>query len=317
MLEKLIRLSKQPFLLPFYHLVSDDENSFSKYLYPPRKIEVFKKDLNVLLQYYTPVSLNEFIKLSQLNSQPKKPYFHLTFDDGLSNFYQIVAPILKEKKIPATIFLNTDFIDNKALFFRYKASLLIQLYEKSPIENKEKFYTFFKDKKNIKKTLLAINYQNKNILDELAIAVDYNFETFLKKEQPYLSSAQITALIKDGFTIGAHSKNHPLYANLTLSQQIKQTKESLNFLQEKYDIQYRSFSFPFNDLHVKKDFFLKMKTNLDISFGTAGIKNDRFPLNFHRLSFELADKDIKKFLIKEYLKYFLKIPLGKNTMPRN
>lgn len=316
-LGKFISISKQPSLVPFYHLVSDDENSFAKYLYPPRKVAVFKRDLDVLVSYYTPVSLSEFIRLSQLKEQPRKPYFHLTFDDGLSNFYKEVAPILETKKIPATIFVNTDFVDNKTLFFRYKASLLIQLYEKSTIEVKKKFHVFFKSEQNIKKSLLAIEYENRNVLDALALELTYSFDAFLNIEKPYLTTKQIEDLIKRGFTIGAHSKDHPLYGKLNFDTQIEQTKESLGFLQGKFNLDYNAFSFPFNDLDVKETFFLKMKPILDVSFGTAGIKKDRFATNFQRISFELADENIEKFLIKSYFKYILKILLRKNLMPRN
>lgn len=317
MLAKLIKLSNQPFLIPFYHLVSDEENSFAKYLYPPRKVETFKRDLEVLLKYYTPVSLHEFIVLSESENQPKKPYFHLTFDDGLSNFHDTVAPILEAKKIPATIFVNTNFIDNKALFYRYKASLLIQKYEISNSEEKKMFYDFFEGSKKVKEHLLAINYKNRNQLDELALKLTYSFNDFLESEKPYLTTIQINDLIKRGFTIGAHSTNHPLYAGISLQEQIEQTIESVAFVKDKFGVSYKAFSFPFNDLGVEKTFFHEMKNGLDISFGTAGIKKDRFSTNFHRLSFELADSDIEKFLIKEYIKYFLKTALGKNTMPRN
>jgi len=317
MLQKLIRLSNQSFLLPFYHLVSDNENSLAKYLYPPRKIKVFKKDLEILLKYYTPVSLEEFIRLSKTEEQPEKPYFHLTFDDGLSNFHKIVAPILEAENIPATIFINTDFVDNKALFYRYKASLLIQLYEQSNELIKNRFHTFFKDNKKIKQLLLAVSFSNKNQLDELAEDLNFSFDDFLKEKKPYLSIEQIQDLINRGFTVGAHSKDHPLYAKITMDEQLEQTKESFAFLKQNFKLQYKAFSFPFNDLGVKEAFFLEMQNELDISFGTAGIKKDRFVTNFQRLSFELADANIKNFLTKEYIKYFIKIPLGKNIMPRD
>ena len=50
----------------------------------------------------------------------------LSFDDGLREVYTIIAPILKERGLPATFFITTDFIDNKKLFYRNKASLLIE-----------------------------------------------------------------------------------------------------------------------------------------------------------------------------------------------
>ncbi len=316
-LKNLISGSKQRVLLPFYHKVTDDKNSFAKDLYIPRKIIDFKNDLDVLLKYYKSISLQEFISISKQKSI-KENYFHLTFDDGLSNFYKVVAPILLEKKIAATVFINTDFVDNKSLFYRYKASLLYQIYEKSTTNNKNKFYDFFNEKGTVKERLFAINYQNKLFLDELASVVNYSFEEYLEKEKPYLTSHQIQELIDMGFTIGAHSKSHPLYSMISLDEQLDETIESINWLVNKFQLNYKAFSFPHTDLEVTYDFFEKLaKTNeIDVSFGTSGIKKDTLKTNFQRIVFEIAKPNMENYLIKEYIKYLLKIPLFKNVMPR-
>ena len=59
-LKNLISISNRRLIVPFYHMVSDDENTFAKHLYSPRKIKDFKNDLEVLIKYYNPVSLKEF-----------------------------------------------------------------------------------------------------------------------------------------------------------------------------------------------------------------------------------------------------------------
>ena len=316
-LKNLIRSSNQRILLPFYHKVIDDENTFAKRLYKPRKIVDFKNDLTILQKYYKSISLCEFISISK-QERVRENYFHLTFDDGLSNFYKVVAPILLEKKIAATVFINTDFVDNKALFYRYKASLLYQFYEGGSQKIKNKFYNFFNEKKTIKDRLFSVNYQNKEILDDLSLAINYSFEEYLEKEKPYLTSSQIQELIDMGFTIGAHSKNHPLYSLISFEEQIKQTQESIDWLIEKFNLDYKAFSFPHTDLDVSKAFFVKFanENKIDVSFGTSGIKKDSFETNFQRIVFEIEQTNIEKHLIKEYIKYLIKIPLLKSVMPR-
>ena len=319
LLKILISKSSRRLIVPFYHMVSDDENTFAEYLYKPRKTADFKKDLEILKKYYNPISLEEFIKHSTSKNELKQNYFHVTFDDGLANFYKVVAPILLKEKISATIFINTDFVDNKSLFYRYKASLLYQLYQKSSQNQKIKFHDFFNQKKAIKEKLFSINYNNKEILDDLAKAVGYDFEKFLKEEKPYLTTIQIQELIEMGFTIGAHSKNHPLFADISFVEQVIQTKESINYLVEKFKLKYKVFSFPHTDLNVSKDFFETMYKDkvMDFSFGTSGIKKDRIKTNFQRIEFEIGHKKAEKYLMKEYSKYFFKFFFNKNIMPRN
>lgn len=318
LLKVLIGTSNQRLIVPFYHMVTDVVDTYAKHLYIPRKVADFKQDLEVFLNYYKPIKLKEFTSLCTSKKENKQNYFHLTFDDGLSNFYKVVAPILLHKNIPATVFINTDFVDNKSLFYRYKASLLYQTYEISSLEEKRKFYDFFEQKVRIKERLLAVNYNHREQLDRLAKAINFDFNEFLREEKPYLTSTQIQELIDMGFTIGAHSKTHPLYTDITFEEQIIQTKESIDWLVEKFNLNYRVFSFPFTDLNVLKEFFIKSKEEdiLDFSFGTSGIKNDNFETNFQRLFFEINNQNADNYLLKEYIKYFLKTPFKKHIMPR-
>ncbi|QTE23987.1 polysaccharide deacetylase family protein [Polaribacter cellanae] len=319
LLKNLISISKQRTMLPFYHKVSDEKQTFENFLYTPRKILSFKNDIAILNKYYTPISMQEFIAVSKSRKKSKQNYFHITFDDGLSNFYKVVAPILLKEKIPATVFVNSDFIDNKALFFRYKASLLFQFYSKSSPKIKNKYHDFFEDNQKIKEKLLGVNFNNKEILDRLANEINYSFEDYLQTEKPYLSSIEIEELIEKGFTVGAHSKNHPLYSEIPFETQITQTKDSLDWLIKNFNLDYKVFSFPFTDLNVSKKFFTKLNAEkvIDASFGTSGIKKDNFVTNFQRLSFEIRNENAENYLLKEYIKYFLKIAFYKNTMPRD
>ncbi len=327
MLKSLINISNKQLILPFYHLVSDITPNYIKHLYEPKNIRKFKDDLDVFLKYYNPISLKELLEVNKGKKRFTKPSFHLTFDDGLSNFYHIIAPILLKKGISATIFLNTDFVDNKELFYRYKASLLIDNYLNINKKRKKIYSSFIKKKTKGKKQeirdefiinyLLKINYKNRGLLDELATQINYSFDDFLKNEKPYLTLKQIKILQKQGFTFGAHSCNHPNYSELELKEQLNQTKKSVKWLQDNLSVNYKVFSFPFHDIGVSKMFYNKIKPNLDLSFGTSGIKNDEILTNLHRLDMEKNKQNIKPFLIKEYLKYIFKTPFGRNTIKRN
>jgi len=317
-LKRLIRLSGHQVLVPFYHAVTDKPLHFTTALYPPRSITNFKRDLNVLLKHYIPISLQELITITVSQKSPEQPVFHLTFDDGLVNFYNEVAPILLDKNIPATVFLNTAFIDNKELFFRYKASLLLRHYRASTPNIAQLYIQFIKkttkEKTGVADFLLGVSYQNKNVLDELANLVGFSFTDFLAREKPYLTTTQIKELQQKGFSFGAHSVDHPLFADLSLTDQVKQVSESLDWLSKNIQTTPKVFSFPFEDLDVSKAFFDRVK--LAMSFGTYGLKKDSISNNLQRISFELAEDNITKFLIKAHLRYLVKILFRKHKIIR-
>jgi len=281
--------------LPFYHAVSDNVPFHLKHLYQPRSSQLFKADLAYFLKYFEPIELKELIRLVKEDKPLKKNYFHLTFDDGLRDFYDVAAPILKEQGIPATIFLNSDFIDNKAIFYRFKASILAE--------------------KLVAKGLLDISYSEKEILDELAKENNIDFEEYLKNEKPYLTSPQIEQLIQQGFTVGAHSKNHPLYNQIKLEEQITQTKESIKAVITPYNLEYNVFSFPFTDFGVSHQFFAAIKNEVDLTFGCAGLKDDTIKNHLQRIPMELQQGG-KEIIKTEYFYYLLKKIVGKNKIIR-
>ena len=188
-------------ILPFYHVVTNEDNEHLSQLYSVKTIKEFKNDLDFLVKNYKPISLQELIEFNKSGHKPEEKCFHLTFDDGLKELYTIVAPILKEKSIPATFFINTDFLDNQQLFYRFKANLLAEKYAATG--------------------MLDLPYGEEEAMDELAETLDFSFDDYLVKEQPYLTTTQVKELINDGFTIGGHSINHPLFKKITEEEQVK------------------------------------------------------------------------------------------------
>lgn len=131
-------MANYPLFLPFYHTVSNTELPHIQHLYPIKTAKQFEKDLDFLLQYFEPIAMDTLAKQIQQQKPFDRPSFHLTFDDGLSGCYHIIAPILKRKGIPASFFINSDFVDNQGLFYRYQVSLLLHHLKNSVVLDVQK-----------------------------------------------------------------------------------------------------------------------------------------------------------------------------------
>ena len=322
----LIQLTGKRIIFPFYHLVSDEDVLHVKHLYTIRTPKEFIHDLDFFLRHYQPLGITEF--LDSVNNDRPVPgnSFLLSFDDGLREFQDVAAPILRQKGIPALCFLNSGFIDNADLFYRYKTSLLIEkLQNGNDLTGKQKSLEEWFGKHHLPFTsdylgLLKVSYSNRHILEELALQLDVHFEEYLQKHHPYLDSSQVRELIEQGFSFGAHSIDHPEYRFLAEEEQIRQTAGSIHTIAGKFGIKEKLFSFPFTDSGVKKSFFEMVfdpsRPLADLTFGGAGLKQDSIRRNIQRIPFEGTSLNAKQILATEYLYYMIKSIFGKNTIRR-
>ncbi|MCX8522977.1 polysaccharide deacetylase family protein [Chryseobacterium formosus] len=302
------------YCLPVYHCVSDENLPHLNQIIKYKNIKQFESDLDYLSKYFQFVNWDEFKDFIKGNFKPKKKIALLTFDDGLSEFYDIIAPILERKGIYAINFINPAFIDNKDLMFRSKASLIVNKIKSGHIKNQE-INPIFSSENHIEE-ILKIKYENRIELDEIAEKLDISFDSFLQEQKPYLDLNQLKELTSKGFGISAHSWDHPLYHDLSLTQQLETTQKTLNYLKEN-NLMTDSFAFPFTDFSVGKDFFEELfkNKNLFCTFGSAGIKTDNIERNFQRIPMETGE-NAELILKKEISYYKMKRFINKNKIVR-
>ena len=308
------KLSGNTPLLPFYHIVSDDMDiPHVKHLYTYRNIKQFKKDLDFFLKNYISLSLSDIL-MSYRQSRPlNNNSFLLTFDDGFREIYEVIAPILKQKGVSATFFLSSDFLDNKKLGYRHKASIILEnIYKSNNSANKEKIAELLVKNQikhiDLKGSILSIDYHKQQILDQIGHILEIDFNAYLKRVKPYMDSYQVENLIKDGFTIGAHSIDHPKYSLISLDDQIFQTIESVNAIVNRFSLDYRAFSFPFSDFGVSSNFFKKISCCVDICFGSSPMSEKIDVPNLKRFWMENSQKQPHTVVKKYYLdRFFTKL----------
>lgn len=328
-MQKLITLTRQRLVCPAYHTISDSKLPHLSHLYPVRSAKTFEKDMDFLLKHYQPLSYADLLSHSK-EPQPRRNGFFLSFDDGFREVYDIVLPVLLRKGVPAMVFVNPDFIDNRDMLFRCKASLLVDKLESGAAKNQKQAAEVFYQalhKPFSTQALLKVSYQNRDLLDRLAEILEVDFTEYLQTQRPYLSTAELKELASKGIDIGAHSLDHPLYSGLSFEEQCRQTTQSWLRVKELVPTAAKAFAFPFTDFGVGAAFFDWLHSDkppaapnaqpMEATFGVAGLKREAaYPHHFHRIPMEKSTASAEAIFIKEYLYYILKMPLGKNTLRR-
>jgi peptidoglycan/xylan/chitin deacetylase (PgdA/CDA1 family) len=299
--------SAEKLLILYYHIISDDDLPHVKNLYEYKRTLQFIDDLNFLLRNYEPISVAEVIQ----NEKKDIPYptdrFLLTFDDGFREIYDVIAPILLDKGIPAAFFISSAFLDNRELCYEHKASLLVESIRKgiSPATEAEVIGILWKIGVPFSKLsdgVLKVDYSRRDALDRIAEVLQIDFQEYLNEKQPYLTSDQVKGLIDRGFAIGAHSIDHPYYSALSLAEQLEQTMVSVKLIRDKFGLGYGAFAFPHTDAGVDEGFFKKVQESglVDITFGTGGMLCGCIRRHRQRTSLEKPLRPAREIIAWQY-----------------
>ncbi len=316
-------LAPKDTLLPYHHTVSSRFLPHIGDLYSYKNERQFSDDLDYLLKYYKPVSLGDVIDAVKRTGRTPRNSFLLSFDDGFKEIYTTVAPILKQKGVPAVFFLNPAFIDNKTLFYRCKISLMIGEVKKifaSPGLLKifaEVLQLKAENEESLIEALKKTTHQTSGVLDILAEKCNFSFETFLRHEQPFVTSEMVQSLHKQGFSIGAHSIDHAFYKFLSLEEQIRQTVESCNAINHLLGTSDCSFSFPYSDTEISQAFFEELKdTDIPLFFGIQNQKKEISNRMLHRFNAERPETPMQFQLKGLIFMMAIRRVMGKNKVTR-
>ncbi len=289
---RLRRRTKETMLLPYYHLVSDEWVPHVSPLYRFRNTRKFRNDLEWFLNHGNPLGLTEFLNVTTANAHVRPNAFFLTFDDGFKEVFEVIRPILLAKGVPAFFFVTSATIDNQFLCLHQKIALILDALARESADRDRKVRSVLSIQgvnfAKLQDGIRSLTYRQAGLLDEVATVCGVDFGLYLKTQTPYLSSEQIAILLKDGFGVGAHSIDHPLYSEISFDEQIRQTRVSMKAIADRFALPYRLFAFPHSDASVSVKFFREIcrDNGIQATFGTSAPHFDCVPRSFQRFSME-------------------------------
>ena len=306
-----------PYIIPLYHTTGFSHSlPPTRFLYRNRTEKEFENDLDFLLKNFTPIDLETLHIYVAQNKKTVKPYFHITIDDGLSSNYEIMAPVLLKKGIPASFFINPGFVGEIEIMHRYKVSLLLDSLEsnKDLVIVASNFLNINNDLNNIKKSLLGLNYTHHDKLNKLIELLGSSWNELLNGNPLYMDMTQIGKLNENGFTLGAHTWDHPELHLLSLDNQKEQIEKSLDWIEQYFPQKIKAFAFPFTDHGISKDLFNWLGIQVDLSFGTAGLKKDVYNNHLQRIPVEKYSEYMSTILKTAGFKYWINKFAGKSVV---
>jgi peptidoglycan/xylan/chitin deacetylase (PgdA/CDA1 family) len=257
-----------------YHRVLDHADEEEEYSQPGLIVsrQVFDKQISFLAKDYNLLSLENLMELLQNNKPIPKRAVVITFDDGWRDNYLYAYPILKKHKVPATIFLATDFIGAAKIFWFLQLELLLaegnlypeklaHILEKVKEENKASLSAqdlSLLDIDSIKgdpdkfiERMKQLDFEIiQKIIDGMIAEGGLSSEKWRKKRW-VLNWDEVIDMNRNNIDFGSHGCSHQILTSLSLDEVERELVQSRKVIEERIGKKICLFSYPNGDYNSK------------------------------------------------------------------
>ena len=239
-----------------YHGVSPEIQNYGIANYRQKFIrpESFREHLVWMKKRFKVLPLFTIIERLNHKEEFDTPACAVTFDDGYQNLYHYAFPVLKELRVPATVFLTTDLVDQKGPLWVDILEYSIGMTTETEMEVKEMKKKFllksFTDRCKadalIRDFLKKIPNQEKvKILEEITRAAGKDLrKNFATSPYHCFTWDEMREMEKYGIEFAPHTLNHPILSRLDQKEAEKEIKESSDRLKIELKNPLPIFAYP-------------------------------------------------------------------------
>lgn len=241
-----------------YHYVRD----LSRSRYPDINaltVDEFRYQLDYLESEYTFITVDELQSALLNDGDLPENAVLLTFDDGFTDHYETVFPILKQRGIQGAFFPPVDPIENSTVLDVHKIhtilaqrdsdeqllntvfDLLGQYQSQFELKSSDQYYDELAEKGRwdrgeivfVKRLLQHAlpEEARRRIIDDLFNQYLGVGEETLSQEW-YMTKDQLRVMVDDGMYVGNHTSNHYWLNTLSRQEVVDEVKTSLAFLDD-------------------------------------------------------------------------------------
>ena len=287
-------LSSSTLPIVIFHAVEDRPKPYIKHLYDYHSAASFERVLDELLKRFRPLEDLSPEGIARAGADQ----FLVTFDDGLRSSYEVAAPILERKGIPAIHFLISDFLAGSGaskVEEKFKASLLVETLRERGGKDLPSVAEVLKQAGypglDPAVELMSVRLQDStSVYGAVAERLDLDLDAYFQQDRPYITHDEASDLVRRGFMLGSHSCDHPRYWEIGLDEQVDQTLRSMEHVQKAFNLPYRYFAFPYKNKGISPAFYERTREAVDLYFTTSGWGNRMNGQKvFHRVGLDSSD----------------------------
>ena len=222
-------VSPRAVILSYHRILPQDRLrrfSFLEDLVTP--LESFAAQVEILAARHRVVCLEELVRAMREGRRPPERCVCLTFDDGYADNYLHAFPVLREHRLPATIFLTTGFLGGgRGIFWwdevcRWRAagatSVEVEGLGRREIRTRAQRDRLLEALKRL--PMDAILERVRAVSSRLGLAPD------AQAREDFLTWDQVREMQKEGISFGAHTVGHCLLPRETPERRRAEIRQS-------------------------------------------------------------------------------------------
>jgi peptidoglycan/xylan/chitin deacetylase (PgdA/CDA1 family) len=210
----------------------------------------FQAHLRYLIKHYKIVSLHEAYLMLLGKRELRPGALALTFDDGHRSFYRQVFPLLQKYRVPATLFVATDFMGTGKLYWFDWVDAIIDQTKARDLQIGDQVYAIPEgDRSSLKGRvhvhLKAMPEEKKNAALEAMAAQGGYQASQIPEETKVIDWTQAAEMQASGLVdIGGHTCSHPILTRIPGSVARQEISESKRILQTRLGASVDFFAYP-------------------------------------------------------------------------
>jgi peptidoglycan/xylan/chitin deacetylase (PgdA/CDA1 family) len=211
-----VRPAGPTFPVLVFHRVNDSRDPF----FPAVPTQVFERRVAYLAHAYRVLTLEELVERMGRAELPRNA-LAITFDDGYRDTLTHAAPILAKHGVPATVFLATGFIGSATVPWADRLALGLKTTRAVSVRTPwGEAFALGSEQERLQALDRLLDHLKRVPDEDVRRILDGLFETLDVTDQTgfkdlMLSWDDVHALRGLGFTIGAHTVNHPILSRVS------------------------------------------------------------------------------------------------------
>lgn len=233
---------------------------------------------------------------------------HVCFDDGHRTFYDSAFPVLKEMKIPATLFLSPKVVCEESNYWFQEVDYIRSHVQDIRIRERicETLGCNYAQIEGYSIFSLFKSMKLRDILRVIDFIKEKDCINACTKHNINMTRDQLIELIDSEIvTLGAHTMNHPILANESNDDAEKEIGESVEELSKILNRDVRHFAYPNGtklDYGIREQLILRKK-GIKLAFGgnRAFFDKTTDPLGVPRFGFSVSGGENTSVILSKLL----------------